>query len=438
MNGRDGPAHGAGRVDSAPPPVRCADAIDDRAFAAIRRRTIFGCFKWDPQVGDVASLSRVPLVLTADAWSDLARLAEDLASEILAAERELTARPDLWRELAVPWSIRRALRAIGRDGPPAEIARLVRFDFHATDAGWRISEANTDVPGGFVEAQGFTELVADHLGDRRATAGAPATEYARAVARQVPSGSSVALVHATAYSDDRQVMQFVGRELERAGLRPVLASPEHLRWDGGRARVDTVTLRTPVSAVLRFFPAEWLPNCGRSCGWRRFFAGSATPIGNPATALLTQSKRLPLVWDRLRTPMRTWRRLLPETIPVGALRDSPGPGWVLKPAFGRVGDGIGIEGVTPPKDMAAIVRAARRNPRDWVLQRRFAVGALASADGPLHPCLGVYVVDGRACGVYGRVARRALVAHDAQDAAVVVERTVPAPVAARCAHEVTA
>jgi hypothetical protein len=32
------------------------------------------------------------------------------------------------------------------------VPRLVRFDFHLTDAGWVISEANCDVPGGINEA----------------------------------------------------------------------------------------------------------------------------------------------------------------------------------------------------------------------------------------------------------------------------------------------
>ena len=37
---------------------------------------------------------------------------------------------------------------------------VLRFDFHWTTEGWRISEANTDVPGGFNEASGFARLLA--------------------------------------------------------------------------------------------------------------------------------------------------------------------------------------------------------------------------------------------------------------------------------------
>lgn len=421
--------------------LSCGDPIDAAAFAALRRRALFECCKWDPQVGDVATLSRIPLLLAPPAWRRIASFAEALAREILDAEEELLSRPDLWRDLGLPWSVRRALRRSLREGAPRGVARLVRFDFHPTAEGWRISEANTDVPGGFVEAEGFTSLVADEVGDA-APAGVPATAYADALRRALPESARVALVHATAYADDRQVMEFLAHKLARRGLRPVLAGPEHLRWESGRARLECDWAAGEVDAVVRFFPAEWLPNCRRASGWRRHFGGGATPLSNPATALLTQSKRLPLVWDRMDTPLATWRGLLPETrspedVFGGAAAD-PGPEWVVKPALGRVGDGVGIAGVTPERERAAIVKAARRHRRHWIAQRRFSSAALESAEGPLHACLGVYTVDARAAGIYGRVSRRPLVDAQAQDAAVLVpsETAVPARTAGRTAWEV--
>src|SRR5947207_3391973 len=39
---------------------------------------------------------------------------------------------------------------------------LLGFDFHYTTQGWRISEANSDVPGGFSEASYFTGMMAEH------------------------------------------------------------------------------------------------------------------------------------------------------------------------------------------------------------------------------------------------------------------------------------
>jgi hypothetical protein len=102
-------------------------------------------------------------------------------------------------------------------------------------------------------------------------------------------------------------------------------------------------------------------------------------------------------------------------------RDSA-EGWVLKPALGRVGDGIGIAGATEEKDWKTIRRDVRRHPGAWAAQRRFTAMPLRADEGDLFPCIGVYTVDGRAAGAYGRAARRPLIDHRAQDVAVLIRR----------------
>jgi glutathionylspermidine synthase len=295
---------------------------------------------------------------------------------------------------------------------------VLRFDFHWTTEGWRISEANTDVPGGFNEASGFARLMAPHFRGSEPS-GDPAGFLAGSVAAATadrPDGI-VALVHATAYTDDRQVMVYLARELEARGRRAVLAAPDHLRWKDGRAWVGDEEL----DALIRFFPAEWLPNLPRSSGWQHFFLGGRTPMSNPASALLPQSKRFPLVWDRLKTPLPTWRQFLPEIRDPREVPWKREGGWVLKPALGRVGDGIGLAGVTSEKDWKQIRRELRFGGRWWAAQRRFEAVPMKVAGESYYPCVGVYTIDGRAGGGYGRVARRPIVNHLAQDVAVLVE-----------------
>jgi len=395
-------------------------SLDAAQCEALRRRAIFDCCKWDPQVEDTPSLAPFPLVLEADAWSRLAGAAEALARETLATEEELVQRPDLHRRLGLPGAVRRRLQEIPRLGATAGVARVMRFDFHPTAEGWRVSEVNSDVPGGFIEAAGVARLVSSHY-EGFEPPGDPARALADAAAREAPPGGLVCLVHATAYTDDRQVMAYIGRELEGRGLRACLASPAHLRWTDGRARLVCDWLDAPVDLLLRFFPAEWLPETPAACGWPAFFRGGRTPVANPAHALLTQSKRLPLVWDELKTPLDAWRALLPET---RSPRDAPArdPAWVLKPAFGRVGEAIGLAGVAEPKTLRFATRHARWHPRHWVAQRRFESLPVATTGGAFHACVGVFTVDGRAAGAYGRVARRPLIDWRAQDAAVLVAR----------------
>ena len=401
-------------------PWRAAAAIEPARFAGVRRRAILECCKWDPQVEDVATLAPYPLILCQETWRELAAAAEALAAETLAAEGELVGRPELHRELGLPRPIRGALRLAVRQGAARGAARVMRFDFHATPEGWRISEVNSDVPGGFNEASGFTRLMASHFPGTE-LAGDPAGRLAEAIAATVPAGSIVALVHATAYTDDRQVMVFLAREIEARGLRPVLTGPDHLRWQDGRASLAGDACTGPVSFLVRFFPAEWLPNLPRACGWKHFFSGSETPASNPACALLTQSKRFPLVWDRLATGLPTWRRLLPETRDPRNVSWRRDAGWVLKPALGRVGDLIGVAGATGDKEWKVIRRDVRWHPRQWVAQRRFAAVPLHAPEGSVYPCVGVYTIDGRAAGAYGRAASRPRIDHLAQDIAVLVE-----------------
>jgi glutathionylspermidine synthase len=402
-------------------PFLPATPIAPADFSRLHQRAIFECCKWDPQVEDVSTLSPLPLLLPRRTWEELAALAERLAAEAETAETEILARPARARALGLPRAIRRALARTDL-APSRGAARVVRFDFHCTTEGWRISEANSDVPGGFNEASGYSRLVAREVSDA-SPAGDPAGRLADAIAAAVRPGGRVALVHATAYTDDRQVMVFLARQLAERGLRPVLLAPDHVIWHQGRAFASGAGEAGPIDFVFRFFPGEWLPGLGRKSGWQRYLRGGVTPIANPAFALATQSKRFPLVWDRLSSSLPTWRALLPETVDP---RDAEWRGsdrWVVKPALGRVGDGIGMAGVTPETEQRTIARAVRFFPRRWVAQQRFVAVPLATAHGAVYPCLGIYTVDGRAAGAYGRLARRPLIDHLAQDAAVLVVDT---------------
>jgi hypothetical protein len=92
----------------------------------------------------------------------------------------------------------------------------------------------------------------------------------------------------------------------------------------------------------------------------------------------------------------------------------------LKPALGRVGDGIGIRGVTSARDWRHIARAARWFPRWWVAQRRFEPTPLDMQPDAAYPCVGVYTIDGRAVGAYGRIANKPLIDWRARDVPVLV------------------
>jgi hypothetical protein len=148
--------------------------------------------------------------------------------------------------------------------------------------------------------------------------------------------------------------------------------------------------------------------------------GGSTPVANPGIAILSESKRLPLVWDRLGVACPAWRRVLPETRDP---RDAPWPnddGWLLKTAFCNTGDSVTVRRLVSPRTWRARKLEATLFPRTWLAQRRFETTPLDTPAGKMFPCVGVYTIDGRACGLYGRLSPTPVIDYAALDVAVLV------------------
>jgi glutathionylspermidine synthase len=394
--------------------------MDRRAFADVVRTMALHHEKWDAQVGDFAALAPFPLVLAKSAWDRLASLAQALAYETLAMENELAGRPELWARLGVPVSLRRALRADAEEPAAPAAARIMRFDFHPTEDGWRVSEVNSDVPGGFTESSRFAELIADGTG-----AGCPAGDaghlWMETLVREVPTEGSVVLLSAPGWVEDAQVVAHLAARLRARGVRAYLLSPHQLRWVDRRAHFESDSRVVAADAIVRFYQAEWVAELACRDAWMPLFRGGRTPVSNPGCAALTESKRLPLLWAELDAPTAMWRGLTPEAFDPREARRLATGDWVLKPAFGNTGDGVLLRQRTSRSTWLRRSAAALVRPRRWVVQRRFPSIALESPMGPVHACVGVYVIDGQAAGAYGRVSSAAVIDYAAIDTAVLVE-----------------
>jgi glutathionylspermidine synthase len=364
-------------------------------------------------------LAPFPLLLESETSAYLKETAEALAREALAAEAEICRSPKLIERLGLPAPLRKVLQKAANNIRSARDVRVMRFDFHPTAEGWHISEVNADVPGGFIEASGWNSLFAEKWPGMSAP---PDTSevYARAIREVAGPDGLVAFVHATAYSDDRQVMQFLARRFGGHGMRTCLLSPSHLRWENGRAEISASFASGRPDAIVRFFPADWLPNLRVEECWKPYFDSSEPPLSNPGFAIVLQTKRFPLIWDALCADLSTWRKLLPETHDARELNGFFDDSWVLKPALGRVGEGIGIRGVTPADNFKKIVQEAIRRPEQWVAQKRFSILPLSTGGGEKFPCIGVFTIRGKAAGFYGRIANTPIITQNAQDVAVLV------------------
>jgi glutathionylspermidine synthase len=383
-------------------------------YSVYRRRVIFDCYKWDPQVDDANTIADHACVLSAATAAFLSRSAEALSAETLALETALAQRPDLFADLGLS----RQLGKLCAEPLARQHPRVMRFDFHPTTDGWAISEVNCDVPGGFAEA-GALPALASALVPGTEPGPDPGLAIVDTLRTHIEPGTRIAFVHATAFSDDRQVMQFLAARAELAGFACVLVAPDHLRWSDGHVRSIAERQSGPVDAIVRFFPAEWLPALPRRAQWQNYFRSRFLSL-NPPQALLTQSKRLPLVWDELGVPAPTWRALLPETRSPRRAPWRTDDSWLIKPAFGRVGEGVVSCSNRTAKEWRQAARGAFLFPRSWIAQRRFESRQLASAHGPRHLCVGVFTVGGKAAGFYGRLSARTTIERHAQDVPVLV------------------
>ena len=398
--------------------LRTEEPVDADIFSGIRRRALLEGCKWDPQVGDVNTLSPFPIVLKSSVWKQIASQAEQLSREAAAAEEEISHRPDLLNRLGLPRALSRVLAEQSPLTPAA--GRVTRFDFHYTTEGWRISEANSDVPGGFTEASYFTALMAQHFPKLR-SAGNPADLWCSTLAAAAKPSGTIALLSAPGYMEDHQVIAFLAARLRECGCRPYLANPRQIVWRDGLAYLNARWYRGPLDVIVRFYQAEWLSRLPDKCGWKNFLRGGKTPVANPALAVISESKRFPLVWEKLSTALPTWRALLPETRDP---RDAPWPhdtDWLLKTAMCNTGDTVSIRDLMRPRDWLRTRLAARVFPNRWVAQRRFESVPVSTPVGPRHACIGVYTVNGRAAGAYARISEKPVIDFAATDIALLLE-----------------
>jgi glutathionylspermidine synthase len=381
-----------------------------------RLEVIFRAYKWDPQVSDVNTVADHILLISQEEARRLEDLAEQLSAETMQIEEALWQNPALAAGLGIPLKALARLKTI-KDYRREEHVRLMRFDFHPAGDGWAVSEVNSDVPAGTAEASVLAELAGGYF-KQAAPRGNVVESILNAYAPFIRDGAAVAFVHATSYEEDRQVLQCIGDAFERRGITAVYAAPNQLGWIDNKPYSLVDGYGGEFGGIIRYFPAEWL-SCYPGYNWAGYFT-THTPSCNHPIALYSQSKRVPLIWDKLGLELPAWRGLLPATTEA-RIKDPHNQDWVFKPAMGRVGEGVGIRETLSEKEYGRIIKAARRHPKNWVSQKRFSSVAVSNQEGEkYHLCVGVFTVNGKAAGFYGRASKSPRVDEEAIDIPILV------------------
>ena len=393
--------------------------IPNDQYSEYRYQTIFKAYKWDPQVGDHHTIAEHVVLLDQETAEKLELWAEQLSEETMMMEQALIHRPSLVKKLGLPKKVLKTVERLSNYDRNQNI-RLMRFDFHPTIDGWAVSEVNSDVPGGLAEASILPEIAAKYFNgyEPRHHVG---ESLLQAFSERVDKNSTIAFVHATSYSDDRQVMEFVSDYFHSQGYQTVFAAPDHIEWKDKKAVCIIEGKEGPVGGIVRFFPLEWLTSLPRKSDWKGYY-DCETPSCNHPIAILTQSKRLPLIWDELGVDIPTWKKLLPSTKSPELIK-SQEDDWIYKPALGRVGDGISIKEAIAVKERLRIEKEARKHPGNWLAQRRFMSEPLKDRnEEAFHLCVGVFTVNGKRAGFYGRISPYPRIDERAKDIPVLVSK----------------
>ena len=390
-----------------------------------RLDVIFDGYKWDPQFMDSNTIAGFVLVITEEEHAELEKLTEKLDKETVKAEQMINKNQKLAKPLSLPRRIRKELKRMGNYQANRHI-RLMRYDFHPTMEGkWALSEVNSDVPGGFAEASIMPKIAANLFERERYRFKNFGEILASAIVGKVKSGRKIMLVHCTSYSDDRQVMQFLGDKLQDIGYTAIYAAADHLRFENNKA-ISLLDGNTgKIDAIIRFTPLEWLVKMKGEAIWSGYFDTTTVSCNHPI-AVYTQTKRFPLVWDLLEkhgADLSAWREHLPETLEVRAARNKEG--FIYKPVYGRTGENISIKEACIDDEYEKIIKDVKRNPKSYIAQKRFNSKPVQSENGEeYHVCLGSFVVDGKAAGYYARASKTPRIDSSAADIPVLIEKNM--------------
>ena len=390
-------------------------------YEEYRLNLMFDCYKWDPQFLDSNTVAKYALVITKKEHEEIKNITENIDKETIKAEEFLNNNLEIAKPLALPKSIYNELKSMKNYDKNLHV-RLMRYDFHPViDGSFAVSEVNSDVPGGFAEASLMPNLAKSILKDKNYNYIDFGEILIDEICKKVKQGGKIMLVHCTSYSDDRQVMQFLGDKLLNKGYNVIYAAADHLRFENNKARSILDCNEGEVDFIFRFTPLEWLKDI-KPKRWQGYF-NTITPSCNHPIAIFAQTKRFPLIWGRLEKQglqFDYWKKYLPHTIEVKEVKDKED--YIYKPACGRVGEKISIKEACDKEEYNQIIKDVKKHPKEYLAQKRFMSKALSSENGEsYHVCLGSYTVNGKHAGYYARISDKPRIDSNAADIPVLIE-----------------
>ncbi len=395
--------------------------IPDDKYYNYRLQAMFDCYKWDPEFYDSNTLAKYVLVLSKEENKELKKLTESIDSETRQAEEYINSHTDLAKKLSLPKKIIEKLSSM-KDYDSTKNIRLTRYDFHpSTDDKWVVTEVNSDVPGGFAESSLLPDLARKVINMPNLKYTSFGEQMVKVIKSKLKKDSTIMMVHCTCFSDDRQVMQYMGDRLAKEGYKIIYGAADHINFKSNHAYCILDNNTKKIDLIFRFTPLEWLIQM-KPRRWDGYFESKTMACNHPIS-IYAQSKKFPFVWDDLEKAgieMKTWRKLLPETL---CAKDYKGEeGFIYKPIFGRVGEKIAIKEACKDDEYEKILKDVKKHPKEYLAQKRFISKPLVGENGEeFHVCIGSYAVEGKHSGYYARMSPYPRIDSYAMDIPVLVD-----------------
>ncbi len=324
---------------------------------------------------------------------------------------------------------------------------IARLDVFLTNDGRiQICEMNSDTPSGEAEAVLLNQILF-HQKLQQENLLNPNERFEKAfceavlkcyqkTVRDVKQTPTLGIIYPTDLPEDLSMIELYRRWFEKRGMKVVLGSPRNL----GKHKSGAITLLgTEIDIAIRHYKTDWWGE--RESAWldgepfedseplatELFWlieAEQAKRIAliNPFGAVLTQNKlSMAFLWKYLakfspenRNAIRAY---IPETL---CISDVLGKAtlkkndWVLKSDYGCEGEEVIIGNEVSEEIWNASLQNA--NPNRWIVQRYFD-----AIKDDRNTNYGIYLVRGRASGIFTRVAKRAT-DYNAQCAATFLNR----------------
>ena len=396
--------------------------IPEYKYYNYRLQAMFDCYKWDPQFCDNNTLAKYVLVLTKEENNEVIKLTEKLDKETRLAEEYLNKNIKLAKKLALPKEILEQISNMQNYNNTKNI-RFSRYDFHPDiNKNWVVTEVNSDVPGGFAESSLLPDLARKTINMTELKYISFGDKMIEAINNKLNKTGTIMMVHCTCFSDDRQVMQYMGDRLKKEGYKIIYGAADHINFKGKEAYCILDNNQEKIDLIFRFTPLEWLIQM-KPRRWDGYFNSETISCNHPI-AIYAQSKRFPFVWNDLEKAnisMETWKNLLPETLKVKDLGKRQG--FIYKPVYGRVGERISIKEACKGDEYRKIMKDVTKHPKQYLAQKKFESLPLKGEDGKeYHVCLGSYIIEGEHAGYYARISEYPRIDSYAADIPVLIEK----------------